>query len=70
MENNKKIRYILSLLVIVAGIGSIVFSRLNEATIDANGVIHEPFFFLGPLGYLLLTIGVITILLTLIKQKK
>lgn len=54
-------------------IGGICFlsSAFTESRIDSNGMLHEPYFFLIPLGYLFLFSGVITwIVHFVVKRKK
>ena len=56
----RKIKFTLytTIIMILAGIGCFLLSSIIGSTIDANGMLHEPFFLI-PIGYLFLLIGMI-----------
>ena len=54
---------------IILGLISFVLKAIIGSTVDANGILHEPFFLL-PLGYLLILLGIIFSLIYLIRNKK
>lgn len=54
-------------LLILAGLGCFVAFNLLGTTVDAQGLLHEPFALL-PLGYLLLFTGMVLSLLPLLRR--
>lgn len=48
-----------TIIMILAGIGCFLLSTIIGSTIDSNGVLHEPFFLI-PIGYLFLLMGLIS----------
>lgn len=56
----RKIKFTLytTIIMILAGIGCFALSTIIGSTVDANGILHEPFFLI-PIGYLFLLVGVI-----------
>lgn len=51
-------KYILPIILILLGVICFVIKGLNPATIDANGFLQENFFLI-PIGYILIFIGII-----------
>ncbi|MFD1411087.1 DUF3955 domain-containing protein [Lapidilactobacillus gannanensis] len=58
---------IISLILLVLGGGCFLISGLIGSYVDSQGILHEPFFLI-PLGYLLLAIGIIGLLINLISK--
>lgn len=58
-----------SLSMIVAGIISFLLFRLIGSTVDSNGYLQEPFF-LVPIGYLFLLVGLIDGVIYLVQRFK
>ncbi|KRN98718.1 DUF3955 domain-containing protein [Companilactobacillus kimchiensis] len=54
-----KISLYTTIIMILAGIGCFLLKMMIGSTIDNNGVLHEPFFLL-PIGYLFLLLGLIS----------
>jgi len=54
----RKIRFTLytTIIMILAGIGCFLLFQMIGSTIDSSGIIHEPFFLI-PIGYLFLLVG-------------
>ncbi|SHH68771.1 Protein of unknown function [Clostridium collagenovorans DSM 3089] len=52
----KKYIYVLPFIL---GICCFIISEISGATISPNGMLIEPFFFLIPIGYMFLFIGII-----------
>ena len=48
-----------TIIMILTGIGCFLLSTMIGSTIDSNGVLHEPFFLI-PIGYLFLLMGLIS----------
>ena len=59
---------------ILLAIGCLIGAYLAPSTVEADGVLHEPFFALIPVGFLLLFIGILTLFfcgfIRLIKGKR
>nr|WP_245593001.1 DUF3955 domain-containing protein [Carnobacterium funditum] len=66
----KKTRFnmISFLLMLIGGI-LFVIKGFSKSEIDSNGFLHEPFFFLIPLGYLFIFSGLILFLFNLVKRQ-
>lgn len=45
-----------------------VISMFNEPTLNENGVLEQPYFFLIPIGYLLLLISIILFVISMIRK--
>ncbi|MEK4745104.1 MULTISPECIES: DUF3955 domain-containing protein [unclassified Bacillus (in: firmicutes)] len=60
-------KYMLSLLPLIAGIGCLVSFNMMGSKVAADGTIVEPFYLL-PMGYSLLAIGVIGLGVNVIKK--
>ncbi len=58
-----------SILFILLGIACILIKALLPETIDASGILHEHFYLL-PIGFLCLFIGLIILFIMKIKTKK
>lgn len=56
-----------SVISMVVGVLCLLVKGLNPGTVDSNGTLVEPLFFLLPIGFLLLFIGVLFSLYSLIK---
>ncbi|PEU75666.1 transcriptional regulator [Bacillus cereus] len=56
--------------IVLLTIGAMCFlgSALSGSEMDSNGIIHQPFFFLIPIGYLFLLSGIIGLLIALLKK--
>ncbi len=58
-----------SISLIVLGIALILVKGILPETIDASGILHEHFFLL-PIGFACLFIGIITLVITKIRLMK
>ncbi len=67
--NKEKLWNKYSILFILLGIACILIKALLPETIDSNGILHEHFYLL-PLGFLCLFIGLIILFIMKIKTKK
>ncbi|HIY92989.1 DUF3955 domain-containing protein [Companilactobacillus sp. HBUAS56275] len=54
-----RINLYVTIITILAGVGCFVLFNMIGSTLDGNGVLHEPFF-LVPIGYLFLLMGLIS----------
>lgn len=58
---------VISGLFFIIGALSFVLSSMGSTTVDEQGVLKEPLFFLIPLGYLFLLVGLVIAIISLIK---
>lgn len=54
-------------MLLLAGIGSFLLSMVIGSTVDASGMLHEPFFLI-PLGYIFIFLGIISSVIYLVKR--
>lgn len=54
-----KFNLITTVVLLLGGIGCFVLSMFIGSTIDSDGILHEPFFLI-PIGYLFLLLGLIS----------
>ncbi|PDZ44103.1 DUF3955 domain-containing protein [Bacillus wiedmannii] len=59
---------LISIILLIIGAMCFLASAFMGSEVDSNGVLHEPFFFLIPIGYLFLLSGIIGLLIILIKK--
>lgn len=62
-----RISLIATVIMILSGISCFLLSAAIGSTIDSNGVLHEPFFLI-PIGYLFILIGLISGFLYLFRK--
>ena len=53
----------LHLLPFVLGGCFFIIGTLSESYVDSKGYLHEPYFFMTPLGYLFILVGVLAIIM-------
>ena len=68
-ETKKARLNLISILLMLIGGIFFVISSFGKSEIDSNGILHEPLFFLIPLGYLFIFIGLVLLIVNLIKKK-
>ncbi|KRM14654.1 hypothetical protein FD31_GL001717 [Companilactobacillus nantensis DSM 16982] len=54
-----KLSWYTMIAALLIAVGCFVSMTLIESTVDSNGILHEPFFLI-PIGYLFLLIGLIS----------
>lgn len=64
-----KINFYLTIIMIIAGVGCFILFKLIGSTMDSAGILHEPFF-LVPIGYLFLLMGMISTVVYLVRRSK
>ncbi|MEK4581608.1 MULTISPECIES: DUF3955 domain-containing protein [Bacillus] len=55
---------------LVLGIILLIASKFAPVTVQENGVLDEPYFFLTPVGGLLIFVGVAALIITIISYAK
>ncbi|MBE5107893.1 DUF3955 domain-containing protein [Bacillus thuringiensis] len=60
-------KYILSLLPFILGMGCLVSFNMIGSKVAADGTLVEPFYLL-PIGYLLIVIGIVSLFVNKIKK--
>ncbi len=73
-KENKKAKYnmvtvLIGALIIFLGFSCFVFKGLSVEYVDASGILHENFFLI-PIGYTLILIGMIILFFNIIKSLK
>lgn len=56
---NMKLKYLPALMLFIVGIGCLIAHSIIGAKVGSDGTLIEPFFLL-PIGYSLVTLGIIT----------
>ena len=64
-----KITLYTTIIMILAGIGCFLLVNMIGATVDKNGFLHEPFFLI-PIGYLFLLVGLVSGIVYLIQRAR
>ncbi|KRL31922.1 transcriptional regulator [Companilactobacillus paralimentarius DSM 13238 = JCM 10415] len=62
-----RINLYVTIIMVLAGMGSFLLFKIIGSSLDGNGVLHEPFFLI-PVGYLFLMMGLISGLIYLLKK--
>lgn len=61
---------IFAVVPLVLGIILLIASKFAPVTVQENGMIDEPYFFLTPVGALLIFVGVVALIITIISNAK
>ena len=64
-----KITLYTTIIMILAGIGCFLLANMIGSTVDKNGLLHEPFFLI-PIGYLFLLVGLVSGIVYLIQRAR
>ncbi|MFD1670671.1 DUF3955 domain-containing protein [Agrilactobacillus yilanensis] len=65
-SNVRRARFnMISILLIVIGLGCFLAKTIIGSSLDSNGILHEPFFLI-PIGYLFLVSGIVVTLISLV----
>lgn len=64
-----KITLYTTIIMILAGIGCFLLVKMIGSTVDKNGFLHEPFFLI-PIGYLFLLVGLVSGIVYLIQRAR
>jgi hypothetical protein len=57
-----KKKYLIASAPLLLGIISLMISRIVDSSVGSDGILHEPLFFLIPLGFLFFFSGIIALL--------
>lgn len=63
-------KMIFAVVPLVLGIILLIASKFAPVTVQENGMIDEPYFFLTPVGALLIFVGVVALIITIISNAK
>lgn len=63
-------KMIFAVVPLVLGIILLIASKFAPVTIQENGMIDEPYFFLTPVGALLIFVGVVALIIKIISNAK
>lgn len=63
-------KIIFAVVPLVLGIILLIASKFAPVTVQENGMIDEPYFFLTPVGALLIFVGVVALIITIISNAK
>lgn len=61
---------IFAVVPLVLGIILLIASKFAPVTVQDNGMIDEPYFFLTPVGALLIFVSVVSLIITIISNAK
>lgn len=63
-------KMIFAVVPLVLGIILLIASKFAPVTVQENGMIDEPYFFLTPVGALLIFVGVVALIIAIISNAK
>ncbi|TKI66898.1 DUF3955 domain-containing protein [Lysinibacillus mangiferihumi] len=63
-------KMIFAVVPLVLGIILLIASKFAPVTVQDNGMIDEPYFFLTPVGALLIFVSVVSLIITIISNAK
>lgn len=62
-----KISNIMTIVFIGSGLACLIVKAMSKSYVDAQGILHEPFFLL-PVGFGLMTLGLIVLVISTIMK--